>query len=60
VPGAAAITGFGLDVSGLHRDLAAVWLCGGSPEADEEYPDAARAERVPVEFRRVPAAAVLG
>src|ERR1039457_4390753 len=36
--GAAAITGFGVDVSRLHWDLPSISLYGACPEADEEYP----------------------
>jgi Domain of unknown function (DUF4277) len=36
--GAAAVTGFGVDVSRLHWDLTSISLYGAYPEADEEYP----------------------
>jgi transposase len=36
--GAAAIAGFGVDVSRLHWDLTSISLYGAYPEADEEYP----------------------
>jgi len=36
--GAAAITGFGVDVSRLHGDLTSISLYGAYPEADAEYP----------------------
>jgi Domain of unknown function (DUF4277) len=36
--GAAAVTGFGLDVSRLHRDLTSISLYGAYPDPDGEYP----------------------
>ena len=36
--GAAAITGFGVDVSRLHWDLTSISLYGAYPQADQEYP----------------------
>ena len=36
--GAAAITGFGVDVARLHWDMTSISLYGAYPEADEEYP----------------------
>jgi hypothetical protein len=36
--GAAAITGFGVDVSRLHCDLTSISLYGAYPQADQEYP----------------------
>jgi Domain of unknown function (DUF4277) len=36
--GAAAITGFGVDVARLHWDMTSISLYGAYPEVDEEYP----------------------
>ena len=36
--GAAAIAGFGVDVSRLHWDMTSLSLYGAYPQADEEYP----------------------